>query len=541
MTLRIFEPRTRPPREFRIFGWDIEDNGHGDFVGVSIFDPENGKACDFQNRRAFMAELKRRKYRESLFIAHNAEYDIGGIFGKKHLDRFSRYVTVGGQFKTARLPVSGGKSITFIDLHSHIKSSLERIGKQIDLPKGTDPGLDAPWSVRRPYCIRDAEIAARAAVLLQSQYLSIGTSLRATVGSSAMELFQRRYLKISWSAAPRSYIDWCYGGYYGGKTEAYRIGYAEGPFNYYDKNSLYPTAMASAILPHPGFLRFKANPRPSCLDYEGISDVLISVPRDTKFPVMGLKVGKRLTFPVGSWRGKYPNSAIRYGISVGKCRILKIYSTYSSLISGAYLADYANDLYAKRQEATGYNREVIKSLLNNLYGKWAQRGRPTVWKDGAWIKEDSPAPVWTCVPWSAYVTSGGHALMDPCYTDDTVYTDTDSNITKGEMVTGAGLGDMKLEGRYDAILIITSKVYGLLSDNSPAIYHAKGFPIASARAAVLAGGATFRAPNRLRESMRRNLKVNEWLPHTKVLKTNYAKRIIFPDGSTAPLVINKPH
>lgn len=575
--MRYFERKKSMPKAFDIYGWDTEDDSKGNLVGICLYDVKNNDSKFFEKPIQFFKEINRRKYSGSVFCAHNAEYDILNLVRTK-IEKFSKYVQFDGKFKYAVYQISEGHTIKFIDTTNYFPFALEKLGKEIDLPKFTDPGLNESWKTRQTYCQRDAEITGKFAEILQKHFISWGTSLRATNGGSAIELFQRRFLRADgeWKALQSWQLEYFRKSYHGGRTECFRLGLINplkvnskldpvfkgsegevlsntfGKIYHYDINSLYPYVMHTTKFPHPDYLLFRKDPEPVCLEYEGASNVTVKVNDD--FPVLPF-AGKKLIFPNGTFRGTYTNNLLRWAIEHTNTKILKIHSTLSATKSDYYLRDYVSFLYNKRllaQESGNKPMDLVcKLLMNNLYGRFGMTGHSSEWDSETknFVQnENETLPPSTNVIWAAMIPSGGYCVMRPYFTKYTLYTDTDSLHTLKKLdskMVGSSLGQMKLEGEYDEEKILLPKYYYSVKDGKVE-YCAKGFPkkvlfdgkeTYPQQEAFANGKAFFRRPLRLRECLRSGKRPNVWVETHKTIRAEYDKRQVSKNGKTKPLVI----
>ena len=134
------------------------------------------------------------------------------------------------------------------------------------------------------------------------------------------------------------------------------------------------------------------------------------------------------------------------------------------------------------------------------------------------------------------------------FDDHTFYTDTDSLLTTRKYKTGKNLGDLKLEGQHAVAMILLPKVYYLRGEDE--VIRVKGFPkkfyapdgqVFNPQLEVLKSKektTQFSKPNKMRESMLRGLKVNEWTIRSRSIRAEYDKRIILKDGKTEPIFLS---
>jgi len=192
---------------------------------------------------------------------------------------------------------------------------------------------------------------------------------------------------------------------------------------------------------------------------------------------------------------------------------------------------YIRFCYAERMAAISeVDKTFWKLMMNTLYGKFGQTGGLTMIYDDREI-EMATETAHANVIWAAYVTAYArlHLLSLLRQAGDVFYCDTDSVFTHAVLPTGGDLGQLKEEGTYDDVMFYGNKLY-VLDGRAKA----KGVRREVARDFLRTGQATFRKPVRFRESRRLGAQPNVWYHVTKQLRSEYTKRIIREDQSTAP-------
>ena len=131
-----------------------------------------------------------------------------------------------------------------------------------------------------------------------------------------------------------------------------------------------------------------------------------------------------------------------------------------------------------------------------------------------------------------------------------LYCDTDSVIFESKrniIKHSKELGSFKLEGIFRYAHFKLPKLYHLIpiQRNKPHIFKAKGVPNKQAKTFFLKSRAKYRKPNKLRESLRRNLSPNRtydlipnfWEVREKEIRGSYTKRKVLKTGHTIPCVL----
>ena len=262
---------------------------------------------------------------------------------------------------------------TFVDSFWLMRTSLRKIGEWVGMEKGGEQGKTdtfwAPLPELRDYNEQDCKILWFAIAQLESVILSLGGQLEKTAASTAMSLFRRAYLKreIETSEGVNAIA-----------RQAYIASRVE-PFareatnvTSYDINSSFPYSMT---FPVPGNLIKESTRRPASKDALYLAEVDVHVPgcRIPVLPVRGKKDG-RIYFPTGSWTGWYCSTDLDFleetGGRIDRVRRVLEFEPFTDM------AEYAQDLYERRRSSPddGY-KQVLKIMLNSLYGKTAEAGR----------------------------------------------------------------------------------------------------------------------------------------------------------------------
>jgi hypothetical protein len=389
--------------------------------------------------------------------------------------------------------------ITFIDSLAHFPASVETLGKFIGIPKLPHPSfLGDKWSNESERCemkaynINDSSITFSYMTWLQDQYNALGANLKPTASAVSMDLFRREYLGPAWRQQPRDMIMDSYAAFSGGRVEAFKRGefLAEnyGKIFAYDKNSLYPSCLLKYKYPvMTDYYRAEKVTADMVDSFMGSAHFELNAPVDMNIPIIGMKTDK-FRFMVGHIKGYYDFNTIRKALDNGY-----------ELISGKDGIIYENShrpfrgiiesLYSKRlqyQQEGNPAQQAVKLLMNSLFGKFGfkPQGKEQLMATedacGYWMSH-SVIPVGpdicrviadkaTCkIPGyvfpiiSAYTTSYARAemwdLMRSIGFLNMIYTDTDSAFTTRKMPTSTALGDIKLEGEFERLIIIKPKMY----------------------------------------------------------------------------------
>lgn len=391
-------------------------------------------------------------------------------------------------------------------------------------------------------------------------------------------------------------LSWMMPALKGGRTEVFSLKEFDGNkdpkkiVGYFDINSAYPHCMRTMVFPDitdhdwvKGHEKIQ-----ECIDngYEGIVHCDIDASEVNEFckeiPYLGCKDPKnfRFIFPLGRWTEKYTIFEIRAALKLGYKFNYREAVVYRRMTYNPF-EGYVNAAYGLRLEgaATGNNllRDIGKSLGNNLFGKFGQRSIFTKLDDpknytekqleslkrignAVLIEEDNGYAPQTNVVWGAYITAGTrhilyeHILRAAINGNEILYCDTDSIFIAGGKWPESHqteLGALKHEDDLTYFKALLPKTY-VYESHGKRTYKAKGVPFDQRERFFVSGKVEYRKPMKIRESLGRKTfnevdkakgikpglrSANAWITVSKELKGKYTKRIVHPDGSTTPIIL----
>jgi hypothetical protein len=255
------------------------------------------------------------------------------------------------------------KGFTFADTLFLLKASLAKIGEWLGYPKlELKGGFETEdFGELRYYNERDCMLLYRAVWDLESELFEMGGEFRITLASSAMTLFQTRYLREILHTVPEI-NDYARRGYYASRVEVFTRECSSGL--YYDVNSSFPWSMKQSL---PGTYRgtrkdFTGKPAGA---QHFMVDATVRV-KDCYLPPAPYRDGdERILFPTGEWRSVFTDVDMQLMESEGHTiQTVHQVDWYDSFTA---LSDYVDDLYERKALAKGFKREVYKLLLNSLY------------------------------------------------------------------------------------------------------------------------------------------------------------------------------
>jgi hypothetical protein len=326
-----------------------------------------------------LVEERARNHTKFYIFAHNAGFDACV------LDAFNELPKRGWSLSTAVVespPViltwrKDGKCIRFLDTLNWWRTSLEELGKSVDLQKLPMPVESASVEKWNEYNRRDVEIIHRAIhawwVFLKKYDLG---AFSPTLASQAFRAFRHRFMEYNVlidndqraSKLARDSL-------HGGRTECFRLGWFEGPIITLDINSMYPAVMRDNVFPavlrsvvkHPTKREMARWAKSYCVT------ALVDI--RTKRPRFAYVQDHYLMFPVGRFTTTLTTVDLKDALAHDE--ILSCYEM--ALYEPAPLfQSFVDTIYSLRLEARKAGNDVqvwlLKILMNSLYGKFAQRG-----------------------------------------------------------------------------------------------------------------------------------------------------------------------
>lgn len=318
----------------------------------------------------FILEFQNKRYKNKYVFAHNAEFDLLTIFGNIFTE-VDNAAIFNGKFISAKK-----FDITFCDSLNIYPTSVEKIGKLIDLHKGNNEKIRAGKLTKDniteadiEYCIRDCKIVFEALLRI----FEMTGAIKITLPSLAMHDYRLNYIFEDLYFS--DLVDEFYESYYGGRTEAFIIGKTNAKV--YDINSLYPFAMKETIFPDINKLKKDVNVDVKylmfCLKhYEGLAKVRV-FHKDCYIGYLPFR-DKKLLFPVGEFETVVNFNELRFAIDSGIVKILSVeYVIYAPPIKSPFV-DFVTTNYNLRMSTTDeLNRTIYKLKMNSLYGRFAMK------------------------------------------------------------------------------------------------------------------------------------------------------------------------
>jgi hypothetical protein len=367
------------------------------------------------------------------------------------------------------------KGYTFADTLFLLKARLAKIGEWLGYPKlELKGGFETEdFNELRYYNERDCMLLYKAVRDLESELFEMGGEFRITLASSAMTLFQTRYLREILQTLPEV-NDYTRQGYYASRVEVFTREFSSGL--YYDVNSSFPWSMKQSLPGAHRGTRHGFDSKPAGAKHYMV-DATIRI-KDCYLPPAPYRdPDNRILFPTGEWRAVFTDTDFDLLQSEG--HTVETVHQVDWFDGFTALSDYVDDLYERKATATGFKREVYKLLLNSLYGKFAEgetKKKLLIWPEqadfgcshkpahprlecitmmapGIYVREDRMPINHVHVPISAKVTALSRKLLFDYLRmcKRIAYSDTDSAVVSMEdgptldAYLGEEVGKLKLE------------------------------------------------------------------------------------------------
>jgi hypothetical protein len=369
----------------------------------------------------------------------------------------------------------------FVDSYKLMPSALDKLAKTFGLGGKVKQDLnlheeDPSWSkYLKGDCTKLYGVLEKFHYYIEEV---LGGEVGITAPATSMKLYRRRFLKgkIARSLDTHAFIR---ESYCGGRCEDF-IEHGE-ELRYFDFNSSYPASMLELMPSGPG-IWWRGKPPKRLREQGSVGFVRcnVYVPETMNIPPLPVRGKKedglpesKLVFVVGRLHGVWEYSELQMAEEYG-CRIEEWFESVWYPARELFV-EFVLELYKYRDKSRpGFDEalaEVVKRMLNALYGKFGQKTirkkvyryddpkRPANAKPAApndpecpiWYAEEESDAVYIIPQISARITSLSRqrlyrAMMAAERKGGRVYyTDTDSIVTDVELETSTELGALKDE------------------------------------------------------------------------------------------------
>jgi hypothetical protein len=390
--------------------------------------------------------------------------------------------------------------------------------------------------------------------------------------------FRNKYLPTDISFS--ELVDDFYSSYYGGRTEAFKIGSVDAKV--FDINSTYSYVMTNTQFPDIKHLKkiVKADVKYllyllRC--YEGMAKIRVRH-KETYFGYLPVRAkingSEKLCFPVGEFETTCNFNEIRFALNAGVIDIISVGDiVFANPVDSPFI-DFINDTYAKRQQTDNkLERTIWKNLMNSLYGRFAMRMKltTTYYDDMPFqviqelqdlekyydIKifnqeradcylitenEQMKNSFFSIPTYSSYITSEARILLLKNLlaneNNDVCYCDTDSIFLAGNFCGSMSdtLGDFKEEEKK--IKEINGlKNYKYINADGNEVEVIKGISKNASKIVNAEGKTEYHIKKyyKTKQGIRQDKEAGGSYVMVKELRHKYDKRIVLKDGNTKPI------
>ena len=455
-------------------------------------------------------EQHQRKDKTLFVYAHNIKYDLQltGLLKLMLEDGYTVSKFVMNDPPTFIRLVRNRSHVMFVDTFNYWQTSVAKMGDTLGLAKLNMPNEgedDKAWFV---YCQRDVKVLSEYLLSYMSwlQNNNLG-GMSLTLAGQAFRTYRHNFLEsdITIHNYPHP-LHLERDGYSGARTEAFYQGNLSGSDWFkLDVNSMYPYVMKMDTYPVKMKAHTKNIPISQLSRLLERYYVIAAVILDTNEAVYPSKHEGKLVFPVGRFLTTLHDSELRYALEYGHIQEVIEVAIYDR---GGLFTEYIDYFYQLKQSADAsgdkISRQLAKTLMNSLYGKFGQRGivskilpnKSTV-RYGRYLGYSETLKKNITINYLGDQIELSYALNESYYSmpaiagavtanarmylwrlmqtaglDNVKYIDTDSLIVNldgynrlAPLLDDAKLGYLKLEGKSDRFIIRGLKDYQFGNDN----------------------------------------------------------------------------
>lgn len=477
-------------KHFKIVGYDTETYSNKNlFLLSGIFDE---KYIFYTNKRDTIKALN--VYKKGYIIATtNLQFDFTVTYLTEK--EFFDYNIIMRQGTFISCNKRGQK---FIDTMNYSKASVKNLGNMLGISKliapsclGKIPKNSNEWKYLKVYNSKDCLISKKFIEYSQKSLNILGAELKSTIASSAMNLYQRKYLKFPIHHERKNQNKFIFKSYYGGRVEcinrgsikAYLKKHKKKHLYFYDFNSLYPAVMMNEYPLPESCIQLKnfKSIEHYINKYHGVTKCRIQTPEYMKYPILPYRSDEgKLIFPLGEFTGVWNNKELKIALENGY-KILRVYKSIYYKRTFYPFREYVTDLYNKRLYYQKKNNNIMayftKILLNSLYGKTGtrridktiffdinktkKRSFEILEQNVGYIIEERECKGAYVFPIFASLTTA-YARIKLWYAineNNALYYDTDSLITINILKDSKKLGELKLEKIITKGVLVRPKMY----------------------------------------------------------------------------------
>lgn len=325
-------------------------------------------------------DSKCRSKTTTYIFAHNISYDLSVSKAFSNLEALEWHLE--GYYAKALVGIfrwcKGDKKLVALSSTNLFPRKLEYWGEVLQFPKLQ---IDFDNTSNRDlliYCERDVDIVIEM-LRLWYQFLDkhdVG-NFKVTTGSTAIEFFRHRFLKHDiYIHNHEKSIELERKAYHGGRVETLFLGYKDDDTYYYlDINNMYGYILGNRLFPtgHYGYLP-KSNLEHLALKLDKfavIAEVLLDTPENW-FPY---EINGRIIYPIGTFKTTLSTPELQLALKRNWIKDVYAITWFKQEQIFKEYIEYCYNLRMeyKQQNQLGYS-EIMKLMINSLYGKFGQRG-----------------------------------------------------------------------------------------------------------------------------------------------------------------------
>jgi hypothetical protein len=273
-----------------------------------------------------------------------------------------------------RVTATNGR-VVIVDTLNWFRCSLAEMGEPAGIPKFKMPEFSAPDSEWFRYCERDAQIVFTTFTELIRWVRENDMGMfRYTAPSQAISAFRHRFMKQNIYIHDNDDVQRLERrSYFGGRTEAFRLGPIDQTVHQYDINSLFPSVMEHGEFPRK-LLRYEIREDwlallPAIQWSHSVAEVWV----DSSTGIFPARRNGMVIYPTGRFKAVLAGEELQHAISTGCVHAVRSWAEYEC---SKIFELWVSELWAMRQRYKAEGNRLydafVKQMLNSLYGKFGQ-------------------------------------------------------------------------------------------------------------------------------------------------------------------------
>lgn len=270
---------------------------------------------------------------------------------------------------------SGGRMI-FVDTLNWFRCPLRELGDACGLPKLTMPAWDASDEEWFIYCSRDTEILFQTFTQLitfaKEQQLGV---FRYTAASQAMSVYRHRFMETPIYIHNNAKVKaWERAAYFGGRSEVFKWGKIDTQCHLVDVNSLFPSIMATTKVPTNLVSYDECTMASPEISEHAANSAVAEVLLQTSRPIYPVRRDGAICYPTGRFWTYLCGTELALAARNNDIRACRRIARYDcTIIFDAFVCEFWKLRQSFKQAGNYLYSTFAKSIMNSLYGKWAQK------------------------------------------------------------------------------------------------------------------------------------------------------------------------